>query len=291
MNISVLGAGLMGAPIARRLGECGERVSVWNRTRERCSEAGPHVAVADSVDAALASADVVILTLSDAAAIDDVLFFDAAAQALSSRTLVQMGTISPRQSRDLAHRAEALGASYLEAPVLGSIPEARAGTLIVMAGGTPEVFDRCLPILRHLGRAPRLIGAVGQGAALKLAMNQLIGSLTTGFAYSLGLVRSEGIDVDQFMELLRDSALYAPTFDKKLARMLAGHYDNPNFPLKHLAKDMGLFLEAAGRQGQPSGFPAAIQAIIEAGCAAGLADADYSALYQAVNGAGSSRES
>ena len=87
---------------------------------------------------------------------------------------------------------------------------------------------------------PLHIGPVGSAAAIRLAMNQLICSLTTSFALSLGLIIREGIDIDIFMKILRDSALYAPTFDKKLQRMLERNYENPNFPAKHLLKDTNI---------------------------------------------------
>jgi 3-hydroxyisobutyrate dehydrogenase-like beta-hydroxyacid dehydrogenase len=113
-------------------------------------------------------------------------------------------------------------------------------------------------------------------------MNQLIASLTAGFSASLGLVRAEGIDVDVFMGLLRGSALYAPTFDKKLARMLAGDYGSPNFPLKHLIKDLALYQAVAAEHVMDEGVPAALRSLLEKAALAGYADDDYSSLYEAV---------
>jgi len=144
------------------------------------------------------------------------------------------------------------------------------------------VFARCLPLLGVLGEDPQRIGEVGQGAALKLAMNQLIAGLTATFALSLGLVRAEGIDVEQFMTLLRRSALYAPTFDKKLSNYLSGEYGGANFPLKHLLKDVRLFREATLPHGLDTAIIAAVEAALVRGQDNGLADHDYSALYKAL---------
>jgi 3-hydroxyisobutyrate dehydrogenase len=167
--------------------------------------------------------------------------------------------------------------------VLGSLPEAREGNLIVMAGGDRDLFERCRPLLRDLSRDPQWIGPVGQGAALKLAMNQLIAGLTASFATSLALVRREGIDVEQFMNLLRGSALYAKTFDKKLDKYLSRDYAGASFPLKHLLKDVRLF----ARVGEAAGLDTRVISAIEAVCAdaasVGLADQDYSALYEALS--------
>jgi len=284
MNIALLGLGLMGLPIALRLQQQGFDVTGWNRSeapRQRAAAAG--LGVSADLSAALAPADLVILTLSDAAAVEQVLFPSDEMLPLAGKMLLQMGTIAPDESRALAAQAAAAGAGYLEAPVLGSIPEARAGRLIIMAGGDEALYQRCLPLLQQLGQAPQRIGDVGQGAALKLAMNQLIASLTGGFSLSLGLVQAEGIQVEQFMSLLRASALYAPTFDKKLGKMLGHDYANPNFPLKHLLKDVRLFCQVAERNGIDTALPQAMESLLELGQRQGHGDDDYSALYEAVN--------
>jgi len=225
---------------------------------------------------------VVILVLRDVSAITETLFSPKTGNIIKGRVVLQMGTIAPEESRELAKRVEVAGGEYLESPVLGSLPEAQEGRLILMAGGERALFERCLPVLKVLGSDPRLIGDVGQGAALKLAMNQLIAGLTASFSLSLGLVRKEGIDVDQFMEVLRVSALYAPTFDKKLDKYLSHDYGKANFPLKHLLKDVRLFRRVA----EGTGMDTAMMTTIEAACIRALGDGygdqDYSALYEAM---------
>ncbi len=286
MRIAVLGLGLMGRAVAERLLKTGHAVTGWNRSPCALDALmAEGMRRADTAAAAVMESEIVLLLLADAQAIGETLPADG---ALKDRTVIQMGTIAPDESRAIARRVESQGGAYLEAPVLGSLPEARGGRLIVMAGGDAALYDRCLPLLRTLGEAPRRVGGVGQGAALKLAMNQLIAALTTGFSLSLGLVRSEGVEVTLFMELLRTSALYAPTFDKKLEKYLRHDYAQANFPLKHLIKDIGLFRRVAESRGMETGVPAAMQALFERAAAAGWADADYSALYEAAVSAGGS---
>ena len=123
---------------------------------------------------------------------------------------------------------------------------------------------------------------VGDGAAVKLASNQLIASLTTGFATSLALLEKNNVDIDAFMKILRPSALYAPTFDKKLQRMLDRNYSQPNFPTKHLLKDMRLFQKEAERHGINGELLVALEAVVQKCIDKELADTDYSALYDAV---------
>jgi 3-hydroxyisobutyrate dehydrogenase-like beta-hydroxyacid dehydrogenase len=276
--------GLMGVPIGLRLQQCGHAVLGWNRSEHALQEAREQgLPVEPDLAAALQDAELVLLTLSDAAAIHSVLFEGEIPALLAGKRVLQMGTISPDESREIAGRLTAAGGEYLETPVLGSLPEARSGTLIVMAGGADALYQDCLAVLNCVGKQVQLIGSVGQGAAMKLAMNQLIASLTAAFSLSLGLVRAEGVDVEQFMAMLRESALYAATFDKKLTKMLEHNYNQANFPLKHLIKDLALFRRVAEKNGMDFAIPQAMLAVFEKGAAAGYSEEDYSALYEAVN--------
>jgi 3-hydroxyisobutyrate dehydrogenase-like beta-hydroxyacid dehydrogenase len=168
----------------------------------------------------------------------------------------------------------------VEAPVLGSIPQADTGSLQVMVGGSTEQADRLGPLLSRLGTDVRLVGEVGSAAALKLALNQLIGSLTGAFATSLAFVRAAGISPELFMDVLRPSALYAPTFDRKLGRMLDGEYSNPTFPLRLLRKDVDLFSRAGRAAGVEPRLARAVLDAIDDASGKGHADDDYSAIAE-----------
>ena len=161
--------------------------------------------------------------------------------------------------------------------------KARAGNLLVMVGGSRVQFDRWSGLLQCFGPNPVLIGDVGKASALKLAMNQLIASLTAGFALSLAFVQKHEIEVDLFMNILRESALYAPTFDKKLERMLNRDYTRPNFPGKHLAKDLRLFHAEADAVHLDLSVIEGLDRILALTFKKGFAESDYSALYEAVN--------
>lgn len=283
MNIALLGTGLMGRPMAHRLLRAGHSLSVYARAPDQAAEvvaAGAHLAPTPAE--AVRGAGAIVLMLSDAAAIDAVLLGPAARAELSGRRVIQMGTIGPAESRRIAHAVEQAGGSYLEAPVLGSIPEAERGTLLVMVGGSPEDYEASRDLLGAFGHDPVYLGAVGSAAAAKLALNQLIASMTAAFALSLAWVEHSGVEVDAFMKLLRESALYAPTFDKKLPRLRARDYANPNFPTRHLLKDVNLFLREAAGLGLGAEALEGVQHRLEVAIARGYADADYSALYEAI---------
>jgi 3-hydroxyisobutyrate dehydrogenase len=284
VRISLLGTGLMGQPMAERLLASGYEVVVYNRTREKAEQLrGRGAVIAEQPSEAIRSAQCVVLMLADAQAIQQVLFSKGARSAVAGRTVIQMGTITPRESQAVHRDVEAAGGEYLEAPVLGSTPEARAGNLIVMVGASSGQFERWSGLLQCFGPTPHLVGTVGQAAAMKLALNQLIASLTGAFALSLGLILRDQVPVDTFMTILRKSAVYAATFDKKLSRLLNRDYANPNFPTRHLLKDVNLFLTEASHLGLEASALKGLRRVLEQTMADGWADADYSALFNVVN--------
>ncbi len=274
----------MGQPMAQRLLDAQLSVVAYNRTvskLEPLRQSGAEIA--QTPQDAIATSDCVILMLTNAAAIKDVLLSEASLQHLSGRTVIQMSTIAPTESQEIHDAVVAAGGSYLEAPVLGSIPQVKSGELLVMVGASPEQFQQWFEFLKHFGPEPVLMGAVGSAAAAKLALNQLIASLTSAFALSLGFVQRQGVEVEQFMQILRQSALYAPTFDKKLQQMLDGNYANPNFPTKHLLKDTELFLTEAQSVGLNVNSLEGVRKVLEMAQQLGLSDADYSSLFAAIN--------
>jgi 3-hydroxyisobutyrate dehydrogenase len=284
VKIGLIGTGLMGLPMAQRLLSASVPLVVYNRTASKLEplrQAGAEIAA--SASDLLQQCQGVIVMLTNAQAIRQMLLSEEARPHLAGRTAIQMGTIAPSESRGLQDEIAAAGGDYLEAPVLGSIPEVKEGKLLVMVGAEPVQFQKWLFLLQHFGSDPVRVGSIGSAAALKLALNQLIASLTTAFSLSLGFAQQQGVEVETFMQILRQSALYAPTFDKKLQRMLDANYSNPNFPTKHLLKDTDLFLGEATDLGQQVYSLVGVRRILEIACELGLAESDYSALFAAVN--------
>lgn len=283
MNIGFLGTGLLGFPMAQQLCKAGIPLTAYNRTRSRADPLGTQGATIATTPAEVVSrSDCIILMLSDAPAIHEVLLDEHVVPHLKGRTIIQMGTIGPDESQHLAVEVADAGGDYLEAPVLGSVPQATEASLIVMVGGSTEQFERWSPLLATFGPDPLHVGTVGKAAALKLALNHLIGALTGAFSLSLGLVMRHGIEVESFMSVLRKSALYAPTFDKKLQRMQERQFADPNFPTRHLLKDMLLVEREAESQGIHTAQIAGLRQILEKAASGELADDDYSALFSVV---------
>ena len=284
MRVALLGTGLMGRPMAERVLAQGHQLVVFNRSRNKAEPLRSSGALlAASATEAIDSAECVILMLADGAAIREVVFDSEPTANLQDRTVIQMGTISPAESVAFQKKVLGRGGEYFEAPVLGSIPEASAGKLLIMVGASKPQFDKWSTLLECFGSEPLLIGEVGKAAAVKLALNQLIASLTVGFASSLGLVQSLGIEAELFMKILRRSALHAPIFDKKLQFMLARDYGIGNFPSKHLYKDVELFHRAAQAVKVETIGVEGIRRLLEITLEKGYAEGDYSALFEAVS--------
>ena len=277
-SVALLGTGLLGESIGQRLLERGVSLYVWNRTRDRSQ------ALIDAGAQALSSpseaprcCDSLITVLRDgpvtAAVLNDI-------SPLDGSTLITMGTVGVTESQALAQQAAQQGGRYLEAPVLGSKPQALNGSLLVMAGGEEQVFAEQHPLLSHLSQDPLFVGPVGSGAATKLALNQLIASLTHSFSISLQLIQRAGVPVETFMAILRTSALYAPTFDKKLQRMLDHNYADPNFSTALLRKDLRLFLEEATTAGLQDQGLSGLLSLLEQAKGTELDEQDYCALHE-----------
>ncbi len=285
-KIAFFGTGLLGNPMAHRLLEAKHDVVVYNRTTSKTDslrESGAEVVLNPAE--AFEKAQVFITMLSDYQAIDEVLFSESS-RTFEGKTWIQMSTISPVESLLLKQQFEEAGGEYMEAPVLGSIPQAKHRSLVVLYGGLVAQFKHWGGFLKVFGDRVIRMGNVGKATAAKLALNQLIASLTTAFAMSLGYLRESGVNVKRFMEILRVSALYAPTFDKKLNRMVNRNFINPNFPVKHLLKDVDLMLAEFGKKGVNIDPLEGVQKILLKAIADGEADMDYSALYNAVHPVG-----
>jgi 3-hydroxyisobutyrate dehydrogenase len=282
MTIAFLGTGLIGKPMAEKLIKSGYEMIVYNRTVEKTKslkESG--ASVAKNPKDAIESADGSILMLSDAQAIREVLFSDQI--DFRNKTIIQMGTILPAESQNFHEKINSAGGDYFEAPVLGSIPQVQEGKLIAMVGGNQDQYNKWKEVFKSFGEDIHYVGSIGKAAALKLAMNQLIASLTAAFSLSLSMIQRNNIDVDLFMKIVRNSALYAPTFDKKLPRMLKRDFSNPNFPTKHLLKDADLIFKESKRLGLSTYSLEGVIHLIKISLEKGFVETDYSSIYNEVN--------
>jgi 3-hydroxyisobutyrate dehydrogenase len=283
MNIAFVGTGILGFPMAERLIKAGYNLIAYNRNIKKAmplTDIGAKVT--DKIETAVQTADTIILMLSDFTAIKDVLFQKDLLIMLKGKCVIQMGTISPEQSIELQDQLKLFDCEYFEAPVLGSINEVKNQKLIIMFGSTKEQYKNNKNLLSTFGSKLLYIGEVGKAAAIKLALNQLIASLTAAFSTSLAYIQKSGIDPDVFMEIVRGSAIYAPTYDKKLAKMLKQDFKQANFPVQHLLKDVELMKNEAESSNIESALLEALVQIIRNTLNKGYKDQDYSAIFMGI---------
>jgi 3-hydroxyisobutyrate dehydrogenase-like beta-hydroxyacid dehydrogenase len=255
ITVAVLGAGRMGAAMARTLARTGCSLVVYNRTSERASalsrEVGARIAATPAEAASLA--DVSLCSVTDAAAVDEL--FGATdgvlAGARSGSVLVDMSTVAPSTIRSYRERAEARGIGLLDAPVSGSVALADAGQLTIMVGGDANDLERAMPALEPLAKAIHHVGPLGSGAAMKLAVNTLIFGLNTALAEGLVLAEAAGIDRARAYDVLASSAAGAPFVQYKRAAFVDPDETPPAFSLDLAAKDLDLILALAGSCGVP----------------------------------------
>ena len=282
-SIGFCGLGRMGAPMAARLIDAGHDVSVWNRTPERGAALVENGAVQAASPAEAASgAEIVVTMLADPRALEEVVFGPegVAAGVRSETTLLEMSTIGVDAVRSLAARLPD-GVNVLDAPVLGSVPQATEGTLKIFVGGDQSVFERFRPVLAAMG-APRHLGSIGAGAAMKLVANSTLGVLMCGLAEALALADALGLEESAVLDILAESPIGA-TVKSKRAKVESGVYE-ANFTLALAAKDLGLVTSAAEAAGLQLRLAPAAQDWLERANAAGLGDLDYSAVIAQARG-------
>ena len=248
-NISFLGAGLMGKPMASRLLDGGFSVTVWNRTPDKArplAERGASLAETP-VDAAQ-GAEIIITMLTDGAAVADVLFKQGAADAMRPGGLViDMSSIRPKEARTHAARLKQRGIGHLDAPVSGGTLGAVEGTLAIMVGGEMADFQRAQAVFARMGRAT-LVGPAGAGQLAKLANQAIVAINIGGVAEALLLAAAGGADPAAVRQAIRGGFAESRILEVHGARMLQRDFVPGGQITVHI-KDLNNILEAAHEAG------------------------------------------
>src|SRR5512132_3439109 len=271
-KIGVVGLGHMGGNMAARFLAAG--YTVYGESRDRGDEDDllhEGLEWRDTPREVAKAADVLITSVPN----DDVLESVASgsdgilAGLTESKVWIDMSTVSPRASREVAKRVRDQGAAMLDAPVSGSVPQVQTGTLTIMVGGDEQAYAKVEPILRELG-TPTHIGENGQGLVLKLAINISLAVQMLAFAEGLLLAERSGIDRQRVLDVMEASPIGSPMLRARASIIL----DPPEeawFDLSFMHKDIELALDAARRLGIP--LPTAERAdevLDRAGTSAGL---------------------
>ncbi len=284
-NVGFIGLGIMGAPMCRNILAKGHDVTVYNRSRDKTA---PLVAAgargASSVARLVGETDIVITMLSDPAAVWEVVAETAGVlSALTAgKTYIDMSTVSPESSREIASLVRKTGADFLEAPVLGSRKAAAEGTLVILTGGDPEVAGKMEPILLAMGSKMVYMGDVGLAAHMKLIINQMLGTLLCVFSEAALTGTAAGIPGEKILEVIQGSVVGCPAFQIKGKDMLGERAFAVHFPLKHAHKDMRLAVLAGDAAGVPTPVTAAAHQLFSIARERGFGERDVSAVLRAL---------
>jgi 3-hydroxyisobutyrate dehydrogenase len=253
-HVGFIGLGRMGFPMAARLSSAVDTVIVFNRTRavadEFSARHGGHVAESPAEVAREAG---VIFTMADGAASSRTIFFGkdgVLAGCVPGRLVVEMATVSPGDATEFAARFAQHDVRFLDAPVSGSVDSAERGELTVMAGGAETDFRRAEPLLDSFAKNVSLMGDIGSGSISKLAVNLVLYALAVGIAEALALARSSGLDAERFYSALQLSAASAPLMDYRRRVFLDPDSEPARFPIRLVARDLGLIVGAGQASGQ-----------------------------------------
>lgn len=278
-TVAVLGIGMMGWPIARRLCMAGCHVSAWNRSKakaQRLSALGAYVA--DTPDQAVAQADIVLTLLENGAAVHEVLFALGTASALRPGTLlIDMSSIEPRQAREHAAALAVRGVEHLDAPVSGGTTGAEEGSLAIMVGGPSATFERARSVLELLGR-PTHVGPSGTGQLAKLANQMIVGITIGAVAEALLLCEKGGADVARVKQAITGGFADSRVLHVHGQRMLDRDFSK-RAALSVQLKDLRNALNTAGELGFDAPITTLFEQLFAQAAQNGFGELDHAGLF------------
>ncbi|MFD0793275.1 NAD(P)-dependent oxidoreductase [Mucilaginibacter litoreus] len=241
-KIGWIGLGLMGNPMSQQLLKAGYPLTVYNRNKDK--EAGlkeQGASAAATPKELLQQTDVIIVMVTDDKAIRDI--FEGEDGLLNAeavgKIIVNMSTVSPAISKEMAAKCQEIGLKYLDAPVSGSVKQAETAQLVIMVGGDGEVFETVKPMLETMGKMAVNVGQTGAGNAAKLAINTLLSFYTQGLAEAVILAKNNGIEPATLLNLLGNAAIANPYTKLKGESIISNNF-KAAFSLKNIVKDLKL---------------------------------------------------
>jgi 3-hydroxyisobutyrate dehydrogenase-like beta-hydroxyacid dehydrogenase len=277
-TIGIIGLGLLGGAVARRLLEGGFAVAGFDLRPEARSalKAMGGRAVESASD--LLDLPRLLLSLPDSDAVESVL--DEIEPGLKGHVILDTTTGDPERTSALAERLGKKGIDYVDATVLGSSEQARAGDIILMAGGRPEAVEASADVFTALARRWFHVGPSGSGARMKLVVNLVLGLNRAVLAEGLSFARRCGLDLRSALEILLDGAAYSRVMDAKGEKMLTGDF-TPQARLAQHLKDVRLILDQARRVGTPTPLSSVHEELLSRVVEMGGGDEDNSAVIRA----------
>jgi len=252
-RIGFIGIGLMGKGMSLNLLKAGYPLTVWNRTRSKALpvvEAGAKLA--GSTKEVAENSEVVITMVTGSKDVKEVLLGEQGAihGAKAGDIFIDMSTISPQATVEIAEELAKKGVEMLDAPVSGGVIGANNGTLSIMVGGKEEVFEECKPIFEAMGKTITYIGGNGAGQVCKAVNQILVGTTMLGVAEALVFASKAGVDVRRVHQAVSGGAAGSWQLTNNGARVINGDM-SPGFKIKHYLKDLEIIMETARATSMP----------------------------------------
>lgn len=275
-KIGFIGLGTMGAHMATNLLEAGYELTVYNRTwskMEALREKGAHVA--DSPADAARRSDIIITMLTADHAVEEVVLGEnGVIHGVSQGSiLIDCSTISPNTSKKIASLLAEHGVEHLDAPVTGSEPQAKEGSLTFMVGGKKYIYDSCLPLFEVMGNRFYYLGESGSGSYAKLANNTIGAINLLSLSEGLALVAKAGIDPRQFLQIIGGGGARSGMADNKGPKILKRDFQ-PHFKTALMHKDLGLAASLASELNVPTPVLSLVKELFSMAVAKGYAMED-----------------
>jgi len=282
-KVAILGLGIMGSGMARRLLSEGFPLTIYNRNRERCAPyASQGAVVAQTPREATSQSQIVISMVSNDEASREIWLGEngALAGAPAGSLLIESSTLSSEWIHELAAKAAERNCSFLDAPVTGTKPHAACGELVFLVGGSDEAVSSAQPVFSVLGRETFHLGPTGSGTLMKLVNNFICGVQAASFAEGLRLIDAGGLNRSRAMSILTNGAPSSGIVKRVAERVTANEY-TPNFMLRWMAKDLAYAVKEAFARNVSLQTAAAASSIFQRAVAQGHGDEDFSAVTKA----------
>ncbi len=281
MPIGFIGLGLMGSPMAARLLKAGYPLAVFNRTKEKAAGLiGQGAVWCNSPNEAAERSEIVISMLANSKALEE-MSGGVIRSLRKGGAHVDMSTVSPLTTKKLGVDYNERGLYFMHSPVLGSVPQATDGSLLLFAGGSDDAFSKVKNVLNLLGGRIWRFERPEQASYAKLLCNLFIGAMGATLAQALVLAQKADVNAETLLDILNHSSLSAPMYQTKGNSMLDRNFA-PRFYIEHMLKDVNLILEAGQHLDVPLSVVEAAQRLFSAAAAAGYSHEDYSAVIKVV---------
>lgn len=283
-ELGFVGLGVMGSRIVERLLDAGHRVTGWNRTRAKAQPlVGRGMRWAGSPREVAEQSEFTFTMVTDTRALHSVTEGrDGILAGLGpGKVYVDMSTVSPAASCQLAEQVRATGARMVDAPVSGSVSTLAEGNLTFMVGGEPEVFERVEPVLRDIGPRVTRVGPNGKAALMKIATNLGLAVQMLAFSEAVLLAEKGGISREVAVEVLTNSVIASPMVKYRGPFVLA-QPEEAWFDVNMMQKDLLLALEAGRKLDVPLPTTAVANQMLTAARAMGLDKYDFAIIFEAL---------